>query len=122
MGRAILLVDDDPAICEALMEILEDEGYEVTVARNGREALDYLRKRRDRPPGLILLDLMMPVMSGVEFLDAYGEEPGLPSVPVVVLSVNPALSGRQHRRDVLLYLSKPVKLPHLLGTVEQWCA
>jgi two-component system, chemotaxis family, chemotaxis protein CheY len=54
----VLVVDDDPDILEALSEILESEGYGVRKARNGQEALDRLN---GIPPGLVLLDLMMPV-------------------------------------------------------------
>jgi CheY-like chemotaxis protein len=122
MRRSILLIDDDPAICETLTEILEDYGCEVAVARDGRTALEYLGAQRDSPPGLILLDLMMPGMNGAQFLDEYRSHLEFPPVPVVVLSANPAMLGREHLRDVLLFLSKPVNVPHLLGTVDRWCA
>ena len=120
MPRPILLVDDDDAIKETLTEILEDDGYQVATAKDGQEALDYLRQHRDAPPGLILLDLMMPRMNGVQFLDAYRDDQTLPDVPVAVLSANPGLC--RESRGVLLFLGKPVKLPNLLETVQRWCA
>jgi CheY-like chemotaxis protein len=122
MARQILLVDDDPDICETLTEILADDGYRVVTARNGREAIEHLRRHPKEPPGLILLDLMMPVMSGMDFLTALRQDPGLPSVPVVVLSSNTGLCGSDYRRDVLLYLSKPIDVPRLLETVQTWCS
>jgi two-component system, OmpR family, response regulator CpxR len=122
MPREILVVDDDADICDALSEVLEDDGYRVSTAASGQEAINYLRDRADDPPGLILLDLMMPVMNGVEFLDAYKEARDLPVVPVVVLSANAAFTGNKHRRDIMLYLSKPVDIPRLLATVQMWCA
>jgi two-component system, OmpR family, response regulator CpxR len=121
MHREILLVDDDADIRDALSEALRDEGYRVATAASGQQAIDYLRERVEDPPGLILLDLMMPVMNGVEFLDAYRTARDLPTVPVVVLSANAAFSGRKHRSDIMLYLSKPVDVPRLLATVEMWC-
>jgi CheY-like chemotaxis protein len=122
MPREILVVDDDIAICETLSELLEEDGFSVITMHDGKEAIEYLRRYRDKPPGLILLDLMMPGMSGMEFLSVYRKETELPSVPVVVLSANAGLCGRDYRNDVLLYLSKPVDVPHLLQTVQTWCA
>ena len=122
MHKRILLVDDDPAICEGLTELLQLDGYSVTRAANGREALAHLRETAADPPGLILLDLMMPVMNGVEFLDAYKADPSLPPVPVVVLSCNVAFSGPNHRTDILMHLTKPVNVPYLLETIDTWCA
>ena len=61
-GRSVLVVDDDEAIRETLREVLSDEGYLVEVAENGARALE--RMRAPLRPGLVLLDLMMPVMSG----------------------------------------------------------
>jgi CheY-like chemotaxis protein len=119
--REVLLVDDDPAIRETLTEILVDDGYRVATARNGEEALAHLRDHRRQPPGLILLDLMMPAMSGHEFLDAYARDATLPVVPVVVLSAHLAETARTHRKDILLYLTKPVDVPRLLETVDVWC-
>ncbi|HEY4118011.1 MAG TPA: response regulator, partial [Byssovorax sp.] len=116
-GREVLVVDDDPAICETLQELLEDEGYRVSTAANGVEALEYLMVRRGDPPGLILLDFMMPVMNGVELLDQIAADVTLPRVPVVVLSANAGFSKRAHQRDIVLYLSKPVSVAHLLETV-----
>jgi CheY-like chemotaxis protein len=122
MAREILLVDDDLAICETLGSLLEDDGYRVVTVHDGEEAMEYLRRHSQKPPGLILLDLMMPGMNGMDFLAAYRREAELPSVPVVVLSANTSLCGPGHRSDVLLYLNKPVDVPHLLQTVEAWCA
>src|SRR4029453_111091 len=63
--KPVLVVDDDPDIRETLRFVLEDAGYPVYCAENGREALQVLEGAKHRP-GLILLDLMMPIMSGEE--------------------------------------------------------
>lgn len=59
----ILVVDDDPSMCETLSDILEDKGYEVTTANDGREAVE---KTKQKEFGLVLMDIKMPKMNGVE--------------------------------------------------------
>jgi CheY-like chemotaxis protein len=81
---AVLLVDDDQDVLDALAELLRDEGFEVAEAHNGREALNLLRGAAQ--PALILLDLMMPVMSGLEFLERKSRDPALAPIPVVIIS------------------------------------
>jgi len=120
-ARQILVVDDDSAIREAISEVLQEDGYSVVTAANGQEAMAQLSAARDQPPGLILLDLMMPVMDGWQFLDRYAEDDTLPPVPIIVISANLAASGGIHRRDVLLYLKKPLDIDRLLETVHTWC-
>src|SRR4051812_47306577 len=111
--RPVLVVDDDPDIRETLRYVLEDAGYPVYCAENGREALDLLAAV-DRPPGLILLDLMMPVMSGDEMLKALRAVYALAAIPVTIVTASgapmpPLASG---------LLKKPVDLDVLLRIVE----
>src|SRR5207248_2174035 len=82
--KRVLVVDDCLATQEMLTIILEVEGYEVTCARDGQEALRLLGSAT--PPDVILLDLMMPVVSGWDFLQRRKQDPRLQSIPVVVLS------------------------------------
>src|SRR5689334_8429349 len=77
----ILVVEDDQDIREALMSVLEDEGYTVLGAANGLDGLEVLA--RISRPCMILLDLMMPVMSGAEFLSQMRRDDILAPVPVV---------------------------------------
>jgi CheY-like chemotaxis protein len=114
--RPVLVVDDDPDIRETLRFVLEDAGYPVYSAENGLEALAVLR-HAEPPPGLILLDLMMPVMSGDEMLKALQKAPGLAGIPVTIVTASgapmpPLASG---------LLQKPVDLDRLLRIVEQRC-
>jgi len=73
--REILVVDDDFSAREVLTELLRDHGYSVISAADGREALNYLQVAS--PPGIIVLDLMMPVMDGWEFLQHQSHDPAL---------------------------------------------
>lgn len=108
-NRRILLVEDDAAVAQAIAHILESEGYEVARASNGLEALDYLSAH---PADLILLDLMMPVMNGYEFLKRRPDR----SIPVVITTA----SGRDKLASADGWLNKPVSLDLLLSTVARF--
>jgi len=114
-AESILVVDDDVEILESLRDALEDAGYSVTTARHGREGLDRLAGM-DRP-SLILLDLMMPVMSGPEFLDALREDDRFSDVPVVVVSAYGHLADSTC--GVAGFVRKPVNLGTLLECVAR---
>src|SRR3989442_6108775 len=66
MPNHILIVDDEPAILDTLSSILQDESYEVSVAKGGQEALKFIKA--DSPPDLVLLDIWMPDLDGIETL------------------------------------------------------
>ena len=110
----VLIVDDDPDLLDVTSFVIEDEGMAVEIARNGEEALALLRA--GRLPTLILLDLMMPVMNGREFLDAVADDPVLKRIPVVVLTAteHTEVAGA---REVL---GKPMDLKELLQIVERY--
>ncbi len=82
-GRHILVVDDNPDARETLAEALQIAGYDVRTAEDGRLALEMAVRRR---PALVLLDLMMPVMDGWQVVEAMRVDPGLASIPVVIVS------------------------------------
>jgi CheY-like chemotaxis protein len=108
----IFLIEDEPDIRESLREVLEMEGYEVNCAANGFEAKEALR---DLPtPDLILLDMLMPVMNGMEFRNWQREVPRLKSVPVIVLSADPS----QKELQGIVHLAKPVDLSELLTAIK----
>lgn len=83
-GGPILVVEDDSDIRETLQQVLELEGYRVATAANGHEGLAALET--GERPSLILLDLMMPVMSGAEMLDHLRTDERLADIPVVVVT------------------------------------
>lgn len=115
----ILIVEDEFLIRDALTEFLEEEGYRVVGAANGQEALNMLRK--GLVPNLILLDLMMPVMSGMQFLDEQQADARLASIPVVLLSADRNSQEKVLSSAPVEYLEKPVRLTDLLDTVERYC-
>jgi DNA-binding response OmpR family regulator len=113
--RMILIVDDDPDILQTLALCLSTEGYRVTMASNGKEALDLLAKER---PNAILLDLMMPVMDGWQFV-AEIERRGWRKSPLLILSADRAVQGHATKLRAEAHLAKPFDLDELLGKVHQ---
>jgi CheY-like chemotaxis protein len=111
----ILVVDDDRDIRESLQDVLELEGYAVSTARNGQEALAVARASR---PALILLDLFMPVMDGVEFRRRQLQDPDLAQVPVVVVSAAPGVEQRVSELGVAGHLEKPLELDQLFDLIS----
>jgi len=81
---SVLIVDDDRDCRETLAVILEHHGYSVATATNAREALALLRNTPH--PGVVLLDLMMPVMNGWELVAVMAEDCALTGIPVVIIS------------------------------------
>ena len=84
--RTILLVEDDPDVRDSLQDILEDEGFDVVPASNGKQAIDFLTLNDPPRDDLVILDLLMPMVSGWEVLEHMSAEPRLAGVPVIVLS------------------------------------
>ena len=114
---SILLVEDDFDLRDALIPILEYEGHQVVGAANGREALD--RLRTGAKPSLILLDLMMPVMNGTEFRSEQLRDPALASIPVVVVSADPAARSKAKVMGAVGCIEKPLDIDALLSQVRQ---
>ena len=114
--RLILVVDDDPDILQTLALCLSTEGYRVAMAANGQEALDVLS---DEHPACILLDLMMPVMDGWQFV-AELEKRGLRQAsPLLILSADRSVQGHALKLRADAFLAKPFDLDELLGKVHQ---
>lgn len=120
-GGGILVVEDDNAIRETLRAILMDEGYQVTVAINGREALDWLEASA-APPALCIVDLVMPVLNGWELCAALARSPTLARVPVLLVSANSNIEGSSAPAlETLHVMQKPISFDRLLEHVERYC-
>jgi CheY-like chemotaxis protein len=118
--RSILLIDDDEGIRDALGELLRDEGFVVATAANGLEALRWLTA--SRPASCVLvLDLMMPVMNGGEFLERKQADPTMSPYPVVIITASAKIDGFGRTPDVKACLSKPIEMPALLAALEMCC-
>lgn len=106
---SILIVEDDPAIRDALVAALEDQGYETEASIDGGAALKRLERSRI---DLVLVDVRMPVMSGPEVVDALRQRGS--DVPVVMMSAQPQ---RQHPSGVS-FLQKPFDLDDLFAVID----
>jgi CheY-like chemotaxis protein len=113
-ASVLLVVDDDDDVRLALKLFLEGEGFEVEEATNGAEAL--ARLRQGLRPGLIVLDLMMPVMNGWEFREQQRAAAELKDIPVVIFTAAGLTAGAV---DSLTVLPKPVDTMLLLETVKR---
>jgi CheY-like chemotaxis protein len=116
---AILIVDDDNDVRSALSEMLEEEGFSVEGAHNGREALARLRGGGAHP-AVILLDLMMPGMDGWDFRSEQMRDPKLASVPVVIVSAS-GFSRESIRTQFrpAAYVEKPIERGELLDAIRE---
>lgn len=119
-GPHILLVEDDPDTRTAMTLVLEMNGYQVTSAANGQEALD--RLRREPRPCLIFLDLMMPVLDGWEFCKQQRQDPRLAVIPVIVLSADRSVADTAASIGATDFLQKPIQLEELLASAQRHCA
>ncbi|MCW8140309.1 MAG: response regulator [Planctomycetota bacterium] len=104
----VLLVDDDEEMRSTLVEVLALEGIDAVTARHGAEAFE--RLRAGLAPDAILLDLMMPVMSGWEFRAQQRQDPALSAIPVMVLSASASATRNAALLEVEAYQAKPLRV------------
>jgi CheY-like chemotaxis protein len=113
--KTILVVDDDCDAREALSEFFKANGYAVACAENGQVALDQIETWQV-PPGLILLDVQMPVMDGRAFLHRARQDHQLRDVPIIVATAYPS----RGTSGATAILSKPLRPERLLSSVQQF--
>lgn len=112
----ILVVEDDVAIQKSLRFAMESEGYKVFTASNGKEGLETFGTMPK--PCMILLDLMMPIMDGFEFLAERNKNPPLAEIPVIIVSAFPE---KMKAVPADGYINKPVKLDALFELIKKYC-
>jgi DNA-binding response OmpR family regulator len=114
--RHVLVVEDDSPIRAMVAELLSDAGYVVIEAADGFEAVQELRRKR---PHLIVLDLMLPGMSGWQFLERSRDELERWHIPVVILSAIRGQGEYPRTLGVAAWLTKPLDIDHFLVAVEE---
>jgi DNA-binding response OmpR family regulator len=117
MGKQVLIADDEPNIVTALEFLLQRNGYEVSIARNGDEALKLIEQNR---PDLVLLDVMMPLRSGYEVCKVVRGREDLRHIKIVVLTAKgreaDAKKGLALGAD--LYITKPFSNRELIAKIN----
>jgi len=120
MGLKVLLVDDDFINRKLLQTLLKKNATvtEVIEAENGSDALDKLKKETD--VNLILLDIMMPIVDGIEFLKIFRSDMSNAHIPVIVLSTDDTRKTEVFDNGANDFLRKPIKEDQLFAKMTQW--
>jgi CheY-like chemotaxis protein len=114
----VLVVEDDRDIRESVVEVLQDAGYTVSAAADGREALDLIAAASPLPD-LVLLDLMMPVMNGFQFRQEQLKCEKLAAIPVLVVTADANARIKAESLGVAGFIQKPLKIQPLLDQIER---
>jgi two-component system phosphate regulon response regulator PhoB len=112
---AILVVEDDSGVRESFVSILRDEGYDVFAVQDPIEAFHWLE---NHTPTLVLLDLMLPWMDGVDFARNLRRGARLEKVPIVIVSARPDVGERARQAGANTWLKKPMSFDELLHTIQ----
>jgi signal transduction histidine kinase/CheY-like chemotaxis protein len=119
-STTVLVVDDDADIRITVAEVLEGAGYRALTAADGIEALQLLRTERQLRPSVVLLDVMMPTMDGIEFRAEQRRDDELSRIPVIVFSAHSDLAKIAHSLGAAHYLSKPLRATELVNAVARY--
>lgn len=115
-AKVVLAIDDDPDFREGLTDVLDEFGYCVRTASNGREALEALRA--EPAPDVILLDLRMPEMDGRQFRELQARDERLSAIPLVVVSGSREVGEEAESLGADAVLEKPFGVDQLLRSIE----
>jgi len=116
--HVIMVVDDDHDLRESLREILEEEGFDTLGASNGKEAIELLLAGGQPRPRAILLDIMMPVMTGLDVVDRLRGDRAMGKTPVVLMTAFRTLVKTNERTRVLF---KPFSIDGVLSAIRNAC-
>ncbi len=115
MNRQVLVIDDDPAVLELIQEVLEKD-FDVRTAFDVPEGVDLMLEHHF---DLLIVDLGLPVLGGVDLIEALRANEGYQQVPILVVSAFPELRARVKGKDVQAILSKPFSVDELARTARK---
>lgn len=115
--KDVLVVEDESYLCDLVADVLEAEGHWARTASNGFEALE---KVRERKPQLILLDLMMPVMDGWEFIRALRSNRDWADIPIVVVTAVYDIKRTQQETGAVAVVTKPFDIDQIADVVARF--
>ncbi|HEY1584574.1 MAG TPA: response regulator [Polyangia bacterium] len=113
---SVLIIEDDEGVADSLAAILREEGYDVEAVNDGAAALQRLQQRP--LPTLILLDLMMPVVDGIDFRRRQLADAELSKIPVIIISARPDIAEQAQTLHADAFLQKPMSFEELLHVVQ----
>ena len=117
-ATTILVVEDDREIRESIVDALEDKGHHVVTAFDGLDAIEFLQTEGVGLPSLILLDLTMPRLDGIQFGREVAKVPDWSMIPIVVLSGDEEIRSKAKACGAVAYVKKPLKLRDLYRVVS----
>ena len=112
----VLVVEDEFGVADLIEAVLEDEGYRVLIAANGKQGLELLSRER---PDLIFLDYMMPVMDGAGMLRGIVDDPSLRDIPVVLMSSLPEATVAERCSGYASFMRKPFKITDVVSLTKR---
>ena len=115
--RKILIIEDEEDIREILKEFFEGEGYLVATAIHGKDGFRVLEEKGKTD--MILIDLMMPVMSGEEFIEKKKTHPEFASIPTVIMSADHRTMAKAEAMGIKWAINKPLELAALISIVDE---
>ncbi len=115
VSKDVLVVEDEAYLCELIGDVIESEGHTVRKASNGLEALDRIRERK---PQLVLLDLMMPIMDGWEFMEALRANPEWDGMPIVIITAIYDVKRTQEETGARAVITKPFDIDQITEIVQ----
>jgi CheY-like chemotaxis protein len=116
MMATVLVVEDEFGIADLIEAVLEDEGYRVLIAVNGKQGLERLAQEH---PDLVFLDYMMPVMNGAGLLRSMAADPSLRDIPVVMMSSLPEATVVERCVGYTAFMRKPFKITDVVSLTER---
>ncbi|MEW5895727.1 MAG: response regulator [Candidatus Omnitrophota bacterium] len=116
MAYKILLVDDEPDFLSVVRMRLSKAGYDVICAKDGKDALDHLRLKI---PDIIITDVMMPVMDGIDLFQELRNRPDTKDIPIIVITVKDRLEASFKAVGVDEFIAKPFEIEDLLKKVQK---
>jgi len=117
--KKVLVIEDEPYLCDLIADVLEAEGHQPSKAANGLDALSRIAECK---PQLILLDLMMPVMDGWEFLAALRSNPDWRDIPIVIITAVYDIARTQQESGARAVITKPFDIDQLVDMVNSYAA
>lgn len=114
--RTVLVVDDEFGVAEVLEAVLQDEGFRVVTAINGRQGLE---RAAEAQPDIIMLDVMMPIMGGAAMLAALRSDPRFGQVPVILMSSLDEATARETCSGFQAFLRKPFRIADMLAVLDR---